>query len=406
MGDRRPRGVPPGCGAPRHRRAFLRDLGGLWVLAALPGLGACHSGGRSRRGGIDPNALGALAPPDANGLRLPAGFRSRVVARSGQKPVAASTHLWHGAPDGGAVFPTSDGGWIYVSNSELLPGGGVGALRFASDARLVDAYPILSGTARNCAGGPTPWGTWLSCEEVPDGQVHECDPLGQDPPLLRSSLGRFMHEAAAVDPLTHEVYLTEDRVDGRLYRFVPAGTLGNGRPDLDAGVLQAAEVVGGLPGPVVWHDVPDPQASVLPTRSQVPQSTAFNGGEGMWTNSETLYFTTKGDGRVWSLALRQQRIDLVYEPLPPAQLTGVDNVTLTSAGDVCVAEDGGNMEIVALTAQGAVVPIVQVVGHDFSEVTGPAFDPSETRLYFSSQRGSTGLSADGVTFEVTGPWLG
>jgi hypothetical protein len=350
---------PPLAGALRSRRTFLRGLGGYCALVALPLLPTCSSGGGGGGGGdigMDTAiaSLGPLGAPDANGLRLPEGFTSRVVARSGEKPVAAAAYLWHGAPDGGAVFPTSDGGWIYVSNSELTTAGGVGALCFADDGRLVDAYPILSGTSRNCAGGPTPWNTWFSCEEVEDGQVYECDPYGGDLAVLRAAFGRFKHEAAAVDPTTADVYLTEDQSNGRLYRFVPAGTLGNGLPDLDAGVLQVAEVLGGSTGSVIWHEVPDPEASVTPTRVQVPQSTAFNGGEGMWANDEMLYFTTKGDCRVWSLDLARQEIEVVYGPVAPAQLTGVDNVTLTSAGDVCVAEDGGNMEIVALTPGGAV----------------------------------------------------
>jgi secreted PhoX family phosphatase len=87
-------------------------------------------------------------------------------------------------------------------------------------------------------------------------------------------------------------------------------------------------------------------------------------------------------------------------------LTGVDNVVVSPWGDVLVAEDGGNQEIVAITPTGDVVPVVRIATHPQSEVTGPDFDPSGARLYFSSQRGATGRSADGITYEVTGPFGG
>ncbi len=140
---------------------------------------------------------GELLPPDQNGVRLPAGFNSRIVARSGQTLFG---YNWHAAPDGGAVFATADGGWIYVSNSELKDkAGGAGALRFDRQGKTVDAYPILNHTSRNCAGGHTPWQTWLSCEEIEKGQVWECDPFGKNAAQVRSALGLFKHEAVAVD---------------------------------------------------------------------------------------------------------------------------------------------------------------------------------------------------------------
>jgi secreted PhoX family phosphatase len=360
-------------------RAFWRTA---WAAPAQPG----------------PGPYGPLLGPDANGIKLPAGFTSRQVARAGE-PVGGSGYLWHTFPDGGATFATPDGGWIYVSNSEVPGAGGAGAVRFAADGSIADAYRILAGTSSNCAGGPTPWGTWLSCEEHDGGLVWECDPTGLLPGLPRPGLGTFKHEAAAVDPVAGQVYLTEDQSNGRFYRFTPAAY-----PDLTLGTLEAAVVASGA---VTWLQIPFPNLPVpTPTRAQVPATTAFKGGEGCWFDapSRTVYFTTKGDNRVWAYAIDAATIEVIHDrdAAPGSPLKGVDNVIVSRSGDILVAEDGGDMELVLITPDRVISPLLQVTGQDGSEITGPAFDPSGTRLYFSSQRGNT----LGITYEVSGPFRG
>ncbi|MFF8836861.1 alkaline phosphatase PhoX [Streptomyces sp. NPDC015130] len=382
-----------------ERRSFLR---GAVIGTSAAAFGGSLWHGAAFAAPAQPGAgpYGALGAADSNGILLPAGFTSRVIARSGQT-VTGTSYTWHNAPDGGACF--ADGtGWIYVSNSEINPSGGASAVRFNSAGTITGAYRILSNTRQNCAGGATPWNTWLSCEEVSLGYVYESNPWGGTS-YRRDAMGRFKHEAAAADPVRQAIYLTEDESDGCFYRFLPT-TWGN----LSSGTLQVFKAGTGTSGTFTWQNVPDPDGSPTTTRNQVSGAKRFNGGEGCYYADDTVWFTTKGDNRVWQVNLAAGTYELAYDDSlvsgGGAPLTGVDNVTGTTSGDLFVSEDGGNMEICVITPDDVVAPFLRITGQSGSEITGPAFSPDGSRLYFSSQRGTSGSSSGGITYEVTGPF--
>lgn len=374
-----------------HRRQWL--AGSFAGLVTAPWIGALQAGAT-----VGDSPYGPPGAPDADGVALPAGFSARRVAMSGRE-VEGTGHRWHLAPDGGACFSTPEGGWVYVSNAEL-PDGGAAAIRFDAAGAIVDAYTVLTGTRVNCAGGPTPWGTWLSCEEFGRGRVWECDPQQPGQGVVRPAMGRFSHEAVAIDPATGIAYMTEDADENsRLYRFRPR-TPG----DLSAGVLEAAWLQ--ADGSLRWTRV----SPLKPYRGD--DSSAFDRGEGAWYADGIVYFCTTGDDRVWALDTAAQRLQVVYDAAllgADAPLKEPDNVTVHApSGDVFVAEDDDDRQLVLLAdAAGTRIaaPFMQLVGHEGSEVTGPAFSPDGTRLYFSSQRGTGGRGiSPGMTFEVTGPF--
>lgn len=390
------------------RRGFLGGVGGLLVLAACAEKGKGNaisptsSSTRPRPAAWREPVLGTT--PDANGLLLPRGYRSTVVATSGQ-PVGDTGYVWPPNPDGGATFADRNvrGGWYYVANSETVAqlGAGVSAIRFSPDGEVVDAYRLVGDTNVNCAGGATPWGTWLTCEEIEGGRVLECDPTKPDSGRDLPALGRFYHEAVAVDPRGRALYLTEDRPDGLFYRFTPARW-----PRLDEGVLEAVAV--DPSGAVRWLEVPDRTAATTPIRHQDFGATPFAGGEGIafgtTPDGRRIWFTTKGDNVVRELDPATWTMREIYRATDTSNLHGVDNLWWDEPSQrLFVAEDGDDMQLIVLDQRGRTAPLLQVTGQDGSEITGPALNPQRTTLHFSSQRGAPGTNA-GITYAVTGPF--
>lgn len=450
------------------RRQFLQNL--LFTAGSVPAaswLTACGSSntpaGSDPVGGpgdpVTPPAfqsqfatMGPLQPANADGIQLPEGFTSRVVAVFNQPPIASNpSFLWHSDPDGGATFATEDGGWIYVSNAEVRDAttggvsrdqaalitpftGGASALRFDASGTLVDAYRILDGTTTNCSGGATPWGTWINGEEIGDGFMFESSPLRDGGEAVRlDRFGRKGHEMAAVDEAGKAIYHTEDfGGEDRFYRtvFDASAWPDGGRPDMSQGVLQVLQVTGNLadaadgPVSIAWLDAIDdgtPQPEVY-----LPDSTQFAGNEGVHFLGGFIFFSCKPTGNpetddhIFAIDLEGDTIESIYNPADGVigspvddsepRMTGVDNITMTEDGEMLVVEDGGDMRCMVLLPDRTTIPLLRLPGSpDVTEVTGAAIAPTGDRIYVSSQRAllngaPAGFRSGGVTYEITMPF--
>lgn len=441
------------------RRSFL-VTGSLAAFAApLQALRARIAAGIPAFDGI---GYGPLLPvKDATTglplLELPEGFRYLTFgwtgdAMSNDRPTPA-------AHDGMAAFAGADGTVILVRNHELSAslafgdtpydpqaGGGTTTIVFDPKAeRVVSMRPSLSGTFRNCAGGRTPWGSWLSCEESviapaaenpttkQHGYIFEVPATGVSNAEPLEAMGCFVHEAIAVDPATGIVYETEDRQRAGLYRFTPktsdrladGGRLQmlaiDGRPRFDTSRGQRAGVTYG----VHWVDIPEPDrphanAEQLDGGGVLAQGLDRGGAifsrlEGATFGDGRLFVTATdgGDarlGQVWELDPRNERLHLVYESTGTQFLNMPDNVCLSPRGGLAICEDCKGIPCLhGLMRDGRIFRFarnsVMLAGErnkiagDFTvrEMAGVTYSPDGAWLFFNIQ-------SPGITFAVTGPW--
>lgn len=443
------------------RRGFLRAAAASGLTAASPLVALARAAGPDRSS-IGPG-YGPLMPvADENTglhlLMLPDGFSYTSFGWTGD-PLEDGTPT-PDAHDGMAVFAAGPGRVHLVRNHERIadtpfaagipvydPGAGGGTTTLEFDLtrqRLLRAWGSLTGTIKNCAGGPTPEETWLSCEEtiagpgdkkLPSleerhGYIFEVPTRGKASAEPLKEMGRFVHEAVAVDPRTGIVYETEDSNDAGFYRFVPEqrGKLAEGgklemlavvdKPGFEARAGQAV----GASFPTHWVpiDDPDPDEPAKQGRSVFAQGFAAGGAvfrrlEGCFFGNGRIYFvsTSGGEalcGQVWAYDPQAERLYLIFESPHRAILDYPDNVAISPRGGILLCEDGEGTEFLhALTPEGEISPFCQnrvvlrgerndIYG-DFtgSEFAGAGFDPSGKWLFVNVQK-------PGISFAITGPW--
>ncbi|MCP2670272.1 PhoX family protein [Maricaulaceae bacterium EIL42A08] len=461
------------------RRTFLRQSVAVSAaFSGLPLLSACASA--QSDGYINQvQGYGPLVPDPSRLFDLPAGFEYVTFSDTGEE--MDDGLLVPGDHDGMACFAGPGDLITLVRNHELGPDEtrlspfGADAERFGQidPAKCYDTRPdgkphlggtttvhfdprrravvrqflSLAGTEDNCAGGPTPWGSWITCEETraragqggakDHGYAFEvpADAQGLVTPVPLIQMGRFNREAVAVDPETSIVYQTEDDRPSLITRFIPdvPGDL------TQPGRLQALAVLDrpgvntnnwpdnperievGQPMSVAWIDVADPANpdNRMAEHTIAAGAASFTRGEGMWFGEGEVFFCcTDGGaeriGQIWRYRPSTQEgrpgeasspgeLTLLVESTSRQILEKCDNITVAPWGDLIVVEDGDAEQYIrGVTPAGEVYTIGRNASPDasgeYSEITGPCFSPDGSLLFFNVQNGP------GRTFAVSGPW--
>jgi len=443
------------------RRGLLRAGAGAAALAALgplEALGARSAGAAPLTKQPSSADYGALRPvkDQTTGLELlalPKGFEYLSYGWTGD--VMANGNPTPGNHDGMGAFRRTDGKVAIVRNHERSgyagafttpaydanAAGGTTTLTFDADAgAFLETVPSLGGTIRNCAGGTTPWGSWLTCEETsevgPDGTRHgyvfEVPHDGVGTGVALTAMGRFSHEATCMDPSTGIVYLTEDATPSGLYRFLP-----DSPGDLTAGGrLQMMEIENGgvsystYTDPTGteyrtdWVDIDNPDFAPgelrLAIQGQLKGGAVFRRLEGAWWGNERAYFVSTnggpaGQGQVFEYDPRSEYMRVLIASPSAGVLNNPDNLCVSPRGGIVLCEDGDGLEYLhGLTTDGAVFPfalnnvVIPAGGvpgksvnpgtYTGSEWAGSVFEPKNGNWLFAN------LQSPGITFAITGSW--
>jgi uncharacterized protein len=403
---------------------------------------------------------GELISDPAGVIALPEGFSYRVFSREGEAlsngGVVPSNH------DGMAAFGAGFHGTVLVRNHEVEPDdvgedgkiavphvdgatydsegtGGTTSLLVDHNGQLLSHKVSLAGTSNNCAGGPTPWRTWLTCEETtdilgkPHGFVFEVDPYGLGNPEPIIAMGRFEHEAVSFDH-SGRAYLTEDADSpfGCLYRFTPRRKKG-GIGSLHAGGRLEAMSVRGVtsdlssvqePGTVLrvrWIAVPNvnPGEEETSVREQSVSrgATQIQKCEGTWTGVDgSIWFVASygggpdaedeedrsavaHSGQIWRYNPKTETIELVLIFPIGTPYDSPDNITIAPHGFALACTDGDDDQwLVAINDDGESFPFALNEYNDV-EFAGATFSPGGNTLFVNIQE-------PGMTLAITGPWSG
>ncbi|MFB0613842.1 alkaline phosphatase PhoX [Aurantiacibacter poecillastricola] len=436
------------------RRQFLALTGtafaGLYLNSCAP-RGPVASSSQALRGSASP--VGPLVPDPAGLLNLPEGFSYRVISRH-DTPMSDGGTVPDRA-DGMGCFDLGNGKLALVRNHELqpdhdggaipsgpaydtvarslrpLPGGTTTIVLDAATLEVEREYRSLAGTIRNCAGGITPWGSWLTCEENTsraDGRINKdhgwvfevpADAPGLVEPVPLTAMGRFNHEAACVDPATGIVYLTEDRDDSLLYRFLPlrpgnlaaGGTLQalvlEGIDDTRNWTERSMDVGNTARGSWITMDNVEAPEDDLRQRGAARGAALFARGEGIWMGESELFFTcTSGgaerQGQIFRLKPEIHEADtleLFYESPAESEYSFGDNLTVAPYGHLVVCEDSYNEHVEnhlrGITPAGEAYPLALLDLQ--TELAGACFSPDGRTLFVNAYSPS-------MTFAITGPW--